>query len=81
MHPDNTLDRILNGTCAVIDQHTVLLEMVPDGPIPIRGFVKALVHLVKLGAVGDLQIHCWYILKLRCVDNRRGEGYSVSVCA
>ena len=80
-HPENTLDRILNGTCAVIDQHNDLLEMVPDGPIPIRGFVKALVHLVKLGAVGDLQIHCWYILKLRCVDNRRGEGYSVSVCA
>ena len=61
-HPDNTLNRILNGTCAVMDQHNVLLEMVPDGPIPIRGFVKALVHLVKLGAVGDLFRHYWCIL-------------------
>ena len=42
-HPENTLDRILNGTCAVIDQHNVLLEMIPNGPIPICGFVKALV--------------------------------------
>jgi hypothetical protein len=70
-HPENTLDRILNGTCAVIDQHNVLLEMIPNGPIPICGFMKALAHLVKLGAVGDLHRHCWsiIILKLNCVDN------------
>ena len=81
-HPENTLDRILNGTCAAIDKHNVLLDMVPDGPIPIRGFVKALAHLVKLGAVGDLGRRCWYIiLMLNCVDNRRGEGYNASVCA
>ena len=79
-HPENTLDRILNGTCAVIDQHNVLLDMIPNGPIPICGFVKALVHLVKLGAVGDLHRHCWYILKVHCVDIGRGEGYSASVC-
>ena len=82
VHPDNTLDRILNGTCAVIDQHNVLLEMIPNGPIPICGFVKALVHLVKLGAVGDFHRHHWYIiLKWYRVDNGRGEGYGASVCA
>ena len=58
-HPENTLDRILNGTCAAIDQHNVLLEIIPNGPVPICGFVKALVHLVKLGAVGDLFRHCF----------------------
>jgi hypothetical protein len=82
-HPENALDRILNDTCTVIDQHNVLLDMVPDGPIPIRGFVKALAHLVKLGAVCNLHRHYWcIILKLHsCVDNRRGKGHGASVCA
>jgi hypothetical protein len=81
-HPENTLDRILNGTCSIINQHSILLEMVPDGLIPIRGFVKALAHLIKLGAVGNLYHHCWYIiLKLHSrVDNRRGEDHGASVC-
>jgi len=53
-HPENTLDRVLNGTCTSIDRHKDLFELVPDGPIPIRGFVKALAYLVKLGAVCNL---------------------------
>lgn len=61
-HPENTLDRILNGTCAIIDQHNVILELVPDGPIPIRGFVRALAHLVKLGAVNNFDTRCQHIL-------------------
>ena len=64
-HPENTLDRILNGTSAIIDQHNVLLEMVPDGSTPIRGFVKTLVHLVKLGVVGDPLRDYWCILILK----------------
>ena len=84
-HPENTLDRILNGTCAVIDQHNVLLEMIPNGPIPICGFVKALVHLVKLGAVGDLCRHCrciviliWYSL-CRQSSRRRPQRFGLRV--
>ena len=50
-HPENTLDRLLSGVCTSIDRHKDLLELVPDGTIPIRGFVKALFHLVYLGAV------------------------------
>jgi len=61
-HPEKTLDRILNGTCAAIDRHKDLLEIVPDGPIPFRGFVKALAHLVKLGAVNNLDTHYRYIV-------------------
>jgi hypothetical protein len=55
-HPENTLDHILSSTCALIDQYKSLLEHVPGGPIPIRGFVTALAHLVKLGAVSNLVI-------------------------
>jgi len=55
-HPENTLDHILSSTCAVIDQHSVPLEHVPEGPIPVRGFVKALAHLVKLEAVSNLRL-------------------------
>jgi hypothetical protein len=57
-HPEQTLDRILNGTCLLIDQSNELFEVIPDGPIPIRGFVKALAHLVKLGAVNAIYSHC-----------------------
>ena len=64
-HPESTLDRILHGACAAIDRHNVLLDMIPNGPIPICGFVKALVHLVKLGAVGDILRHYWCILILK----------------
>ena len=53
-HPENTLDRILNGICTSIERNKDLMELVPDGPIPCRGFVKALAHLVKLGAVNSL---------------------------
>jgi hypothetical protein len=53
-HPENTLDRILDGICTSIDRHKDLMELVPDGPIPFRGFIKALAHLVKLGAVNSL---------------------------
>ena len=68
-HPENTLNHILNSTCAAIDQHNVLLDMAPDGLIQICGFMKSLVHLIKLGAVGDFYHHCWYILKVHCPDN------------
>ena len=39
-HP---LDRILNGTCILINRHQDLLELAPDGIIPICGFMKILV--------------------------------------
>ena len=53
-HPENNLDCILNDICTSIDRNKDLMELVPDGPIPFRGFVKALAHLVKLGAVNSL---------------------------
>ena len=83
-HPENTLNRILNGTCAVIDWHNVLLDMIPNGPIPICGFVKALVHLVKLGAVGHLFRHYWCILILKwhslCRQSSRRRLQRVDLC-
>jgi len=60
-HPENTLDHILNGTSAFIDRHKDILELVPDGAIPLRGFMKALAHLVKLGAVYNIDPHCLQI--------------------
>ena len=44
-------DRIMSGIRASIDQHKDLFELIPDGPIPFRGFVKALAHLIQLGVV------------------------------
>jgi hypothetical protein len=44
-------DRVVSGIRASIDQHKDLFELIPDGPIPFRGFVKALAHLIQLGAV------------------------------
>jgi len=53
-------DRIINGICTSIDQHKDLFEVIPDGPIPIRGLVKALAHLMKLGAVNYIYSQCLY---------------------
>jgi hypothetical protein len=47
-------DRIMGGIRASIDQHKDLFELIPDGPIPFRGFVKALAHLMLLGVVNDI---------------------------
>jgi hypothetical protein len=44
-------DRVVSGIRASIDQHKDLFELIPDGPIPFRGLVKALAHLIQLGAV------------------------------
>ncbi|KDR75731.1 hypothetical protein GALMADRAFT_140342 [Galerina marginata CBS 339.88] len=50
-NPESTLDRILSKMSASINRHDALLELAPDGPIPLRGFLNALAHLVKLGTV------------------------------
>jgi hypothetical protein len=50
-HPETTFHRMVKRISASIEEHDVLFELVPDGPIPIRGFVKAVAHVVKLGAV------------------------------
>jgi hypothetical protein len=50
-HRKSMADRVVSGIRASIDQHKDLFELIPDGPIPLRGFVKALAHLIKLGAV------------------------------
>ncbi|KDR84278.1 hypothetical protein GALMADRAFT_705551 [Galerina marginata CBS 339.88] len=56
-HPENTLNRILSATSASLERHDVLLELIPDGFIPIRGLIKALAHLVNLGtAVAEAKL-------------------------
>ena len=52
--------RIMNGVRTSIDQHKDLFELIPDGPIPFRGFVKALAHLIQLGAVSYSDPRCLY---------------------
>jgi hypothetical protein len=54
---DHILSRLVASTPQTLNQHKDLFEAVPDGPIPIRGFVKALAHLVKLGAVSNVDSH------------------------
>ena len=50
-HPDRLSDRFLNGIRGCIEQHKDLLEAIPDGPIPFRGFAKALAHIIQVGVV------------------------------
>ena len=50
-HPESIPGRIMSGIHASIEQHKDLFELIPDGPIPFRGFVKALAHLIQLGVV------------------------------
>ena len=53
-------DRIIKGIRASIDQHQDIFELVPDSPIPFRGFVKALAHLIKLRAANYIDSRCLY---------------------
>lgn len=50
-HPESSLDRVLDRLCQAIEHGQGLLEVIPDGPFPARGLVKALAHLLKLGKV------------------------------
>jgi hypothetical protein len=80
-HPENTLDRILNDICTSIDRHKDLMGLVPDGPIPFRGFAKALAHLMKLGAVICLVSSSRQYTKFGSyVDCYCGESYRTSIC-
>jgi hypothetical protein len=50
-HPHKLCDRFIHHIRTCIEQHKELLDAIPDGPIPFRGFAKALVHVVKVGIV------------------------------
>jgi hypothetical protein len=54
VHQESMADRIIKDIRASIDQHKDLFELIPDGPIPFRGLVKALAHLIQLGAVNSI---------------------------
>ncbi|KAF8068740.1 hypothetical protein FPV67DRAFT_1760709 [Lyophyllum atratum] len=49
-NPESSLDRVLANVCTVIDRAENFFEVIPDSPFPARGLVKALAHLIKLGA-------------------------------
>ncbi|KAG6816563.1 hypothetical protein H0H87_004923 [Tephrocybe sp. NHM501043] len=50
-NPGFTLAHILEHANLAIDQGRDLVDLIPDSPFPARGLVKALMQLVKLGAV------------------------------
>ena len=53
-HPESGFSRILDNICHTVENGKDLFEAIPDGPLPIRGFVKALACLVKLGVVSEI---------------------------
>jgi hypothetical protein len=59
-HQESMADRVVSGIRASIDQHKDLFELIPDGPIPFRGFVKVLAHLIQLGTVNYSAYLCLY---------------------
>ena len=50
-HPETSFSHILDNICYTVENGKDLFEAIPDGPIPIRGFVKAIGCLLKLGVV------------------------------
>ena len=54
-HPENSFSRIFDNICYTVENGKDLLEAIPDGPVPIRGFVKALACLLKLGLVSQMR--------------------------
>ncbi|KDR84334.1 hypothetical protein GALMADRAFT_133661 [Galerina marginata CBS 339.88] len=86
-HPESSLDRIFDKFTTAIEQYEVLLELIPDGLIPIRGFVKALTHVMKLGmimveakatALQFVQSVVRWVEKLATALAEAGSGHFVS---
>ena len=50
-YPNKPILRVLKNACDTMDDMKDFLELVPDGVIPARGMVKALINLVQLGNV------------------------------
>ena len=53
-HPETSISRILGNICQTVENGKDLFEAIPDGPLPLRGFVKALACLLKLGVVSQM---------------------------
>ena len=53
-HPESSFSRILDDICYTVENGKDLLEAIPVGPLPLRGFVKALAILLKLGVVSHM---------------------------
>jgi len=53
-HPETNFSRVLDNIFYIVENGKDLLEAIPDGPVPIRGFVKALACLLKLGVVSQM---------------------------
>ena len=52
-HQETNFSRTVENICYALENGKDLFEAIPDGPIPIRGFVKALACLLKLGMVSQ----------------------------
>ena len=52
-HPETSLSRILDNILYTVENGKDLIEAIP-GPLPFRGFVKALACLLKLGVVSRM---------------------------
>ena len=55
-HPETSFSRLLDKIYYTVENEKDLFEAIPDGPVPIRGFVKALACLLKLGVVSQWAI-------------------------
>ncbi|KAG6905618.1 hypothetical protein DXG01_001675 [Tephrocybe rancida] len=48
-HPERRLETLLKSANDAIDQGKELLEVIPDAPFPVRGFIKSVLCLFRLG--------------------------------
>jgi len=79
-HQESSFSRILDNICYTVENGKDLLEAIPDGPVPIRGFVKALACLLKLGVVSQcaLKITDCVTISLQTVRRARDSVYEFS---
>jgi len=69
-HPETSFSRILDNILHTVDNGQDLFEAIPDGPIPFRGFVKALACLLKLGVVSQM------VMARLCVQNNSSSYHT-----
>jgi hypothetical protein len=51
LNPETKLDVLISEASSLVDQGRPLLQALPDGILPFRGFVEAMAQLFVLGAV------------------------------
>ena len=78
-NPKTSILKLLESLCGIADNMTGFIELVPDGAIPARGMVKAIINLVQLAAVCST-IYLITIFSYQIAESDGCETHNCGIC-